>query len=110
MIWEYLSVADQEISKPRGAVWGLGTVLMPTNTPYAFIVRVENKMHVVHIACLLQLFKVYAFYAVIIYKYFQTGGGGGGAPVLDPPLMVGSPALDLFYMYNNPCVNVCPYI
>ena len=44
--------------------------------PYAFVVRVETKIHIVNIACLLQL---YACYAVKIYKkqskrYFQTGG------------------------------------
>ena len=28
---------------------------MALNTPYAFIIRVKNKIHIVHIACLLQL-------------------------------------------------------
>ena len=45
--------------------------------PYAFVVRVETKIHIVNIACLLQL---YACYAVKIHKknnlknIFKQGG------------------------------------
>ena len=63
--------------------WNFGTVLMPLNTTYALIIRVENKIHIVHIACLLQL--KYMSVQKQTPKYFQTGGRAPGAPVLDPP-------------------------
>ena len=50
---------------------------MTLNTPCAFIVREENKIHIVHIACLLQLKSMRVtqskFTLKQTQKYFQMG-------------------------------------
>ena len=74
--------------------WGLGIVLMPLNTPYAFVQgfvdRVENKIHIVHISSLLPSKYICVLCSQNLQKqtqkYFQTGMRAPGAPVLDPPL------------------------
>ena len=44
----------------------------PSHIPYAFIVRVENKIHIVY---LLTVIEVYACYVVKIYKKNQREKG-----------------------------------
>ena len=63
----------------------------PPNIPHFFLVRVENKMHIVYIACWLQLKYVRVMQSKFTKNkpnFFSNrrGGGGGVAPVLDPPL------------------------
>ena len=61
-----------------------------THTLYTCSQIRESNTHCTH--CMLTSIKLYACYAVKLYKnktknIFQTGGGGApGAPVLDPPL------------------------
>ena len=63
----------------------------PSHIPYAFVVGLEYKMHIVNIA--FDYSKVYACNGVKISKKqtnkkFQTGGRAFGAPALDPPLCI----------------------
>ena len=79
-------MADPRIKEP-GEGGGLGTVRYlrsedcydsgPSHIPYAFVVEVENKIHIVNIACCLQLIKC-VLWSQNIKKYtlknFQMGG------------------------------------
>ena len=77
---------------------------MPLNT-CAFVVRVENKLHIVHFACLLQLKYIPVMQSKFTKstpKIFSNRGAAPGAPVLVPPLYSDSGNLALYS--NSHCV------
>ena len=92
------TVVDPGISEPGGhpgvaeffGSWDCFDA--PSHIPYAFVVRVENKIDIINIACLLKYIIIYVCFVVIICKNkpkkIKKGGDGNpNSPVLNPPLI-----------------------
>ena len=63
----------------------------PQHIPFAFVVRVKNKIHIEHIPWLIQLKYMRVMqskFTKTTPKIFSNGGRAPGAPILDPPLYI----------------------